>query len=60
MTSLLIPFYKEVTGVVGKERAVDIVYVGFRNTFESLTHKILIDKRMKNGLDEQRIRLKPV
>jgi len=52
-TSLLIPFYNEMTGLVGEERAVDIAYLAFSNTYDTVPHKTLIDKLMKCRLDEQ-------
>ncbi|KAK4811069.1 hypothetical protein QYF61_016355, partial [Mycteria americana] len=52
----LINFYDEVTGLVDEGRAMDIVYIDFRKAFDTVSHKILIDKLMKYGLDEQTVR----
>ncbi|GAB0178858.1 mitochondrial enolase superfamily member 1 [Grus japonensis] len=39
-----------------KGRAVDIVYLDFSKDFVTVSHKILIKKLTKNGLDEQTVR----
>ncbi|GAB0177600.1 mitochondrial enolase superfamily member 1 [Grus japonensis] len=52
----LITFYDEMTGLVDEGRTVSIVYLDFRNGFETVSHKILIDKPMKYKLDEQTVR----
>jgi len=44
------------TGLVGKGRAVDIVCLNFIKAFDTLPHKILKDKLIKYGLDEQTVR----
>ena len=42
---------------VGSEgRAVDVVYLDFSEAFDTVCHKILTDKLMKCGLDEQTAR----
>ncbi|KAK4830683.1 hypothetical protein QYF61_012852 [Mycteria americana] len=53
---VLTAFHNEVTGVVDEERAVDIVYPDFSKAFYIVSHKILIEKLMKYGLDEQTVR----
>jgi len=44
------------TGLVDKGRAVDIVCLDFRKAFYTVFHKILIDKLLICGLDEQTMR----
>lgn len=46
----LTPFYSAVTGLVGKGRAVDVVYCNF-STAHNICHKVIIGK-IKYGLDE--------
>lgn len=46
-----ISFYDEMTGWVGKGRAVDI-YLNFSKAFNSVSHSILTGKLRKRGLDE--------
>lgn len=48
----LITFYDEITGLVGKGRAVDFVYLNFRKAFYTVCHKILTDKLLIYGLDK--------
>ncbi|KAK4831780.1 hypothetical protein QYF61_019093 [Mycteria americana] len=36
--------------------ALDIVYLDFRKAFDTAFHKILIEKLLKRGLDEQTVR----
>ncbi|GAB0180050.1 mitochondrial enolase superfamily member 1 [Grus japonensis] len=49
----LIIFHDEMTGLVEKGRALDIIYLHFNKTFNSVSCKILIEKLMKYGLDKQ-------
>ncbi|KAK4831130.1 hypothetical protein QYF61_015433 [Mycteria americana] len=53
----LINFYDEMTVLVDKWRAVDIVYLNFRKAFDTVSHKILIEKLLMHGLDDQTVRL---
>ena len=48
--------YDEVTGLVYKRRVVDIVSLHFSKAFDTVSCKILIEKLMKYGLDEQTVR----
>lgn len=41
------------TGLLDKGRAMDIAYLEFRKAFDPVSHKILTEKLMKNGPDEQ-------
>ncbi|KAM9591200.1 putative nicotine oxidoreductase isoform 2-T3 [Morphnus guianensis] len=52
----LITFYDEMPGLVDEGRAVDIVYLDFRKAFDPVSHKILIEKLLMYGLDEQTVR----
>ncbi|GAB0208209.1 mitochondrial enolase superfamily member 1 [Grus japonensis] len=52
----LINFYDEMTGLVDEGRAVDIVYLDFKQAFDTVSHSILIEKLMKYMLDEQTMR----
>ena len=55
MTSL-INFYDEMTGLADEGRAVDIVYLDFSKAFDTVSHKILIDRLLMYRLDEQTVR----
>ena len=55
LTNLII-FYDEVTGLVDKGRAVDVVYLDFSRAFDSVSHMILIEKLLMYGLDEETVR----
>jgi len=48
--------YDEVAGLVDEERAVDIVYLNFRKASGTVFHKILQEKLLMYGLDEQTLR----
>ena len=52
----LINFSNEVTSLVDKETAVGIVYRDLRKAFDTISHKILQDKVLQSGLDEQAVR----
>ncbi|KAK4818417.1 hypothetical protein QYF61_012951 [Mycteria americana] len=54
----LITFYngyltKPSTGLVDEGGAVDIVYLGFSQAVDTVSHNMLIEKLMKYGLDKQ-------
>ncbi|KAK4806997.1 hypothetical protein QYF61_000326 [Mycteria americana] len=51
----LITFYDEMTGLVDEGGAADIVYLAFGKAFDTVSRKILIEKLMKYGLDEQTV-----
>jgi len=52
----LINSYDEATGLVKERRVVGIVYLDFSKAFNPVSHKVLIDKLLKFGLDEQTVR----
>jgi len=45
-------FYDDMTGWVDEGRAVDVVYLDFSKAFNTVSHKILLGKLRKCGLDE--------
>lgn len=51
-----ITFYDEMTGLVNEKKAEDIAYLDLSKDFNSVSHKILIEKVMKYGLYEQTVR----
>lgn len=48
----LIAFYDEMTGSVDKRRPVDVVYLGVKESFDTVSHSTLLDSLMKYGLDK--------
>lgn len=44
------------TGLVDEGRAMAIVYLDFSKAFHTVSHKILIHKLLKYGLDEETVR----
>jgi len=52
----LIKFYDEMTGLVEEGRAVDVFYLYFINTFDTVCCKILLDKLLVYGMHEQTLR----
>ncbi|GAB0182921.1 mitochondrial enolase superfamily member 1 [Grus japonensis] len=49
-------FYDEMTGLVDEKAIVDFIYLDFIKAFDIVSHKILIDKLLMYGLDEQTVR----
>ncbi|GAB0188215.1 mitochondrial enolase superfamily member 1 [Grus japonensis] len=47
----LISFYDKVTRLVDEGKAVDVVYLGFSNAFDTVSHSILLEKLAAHGLD---------
>lgn len=54
---ILIAFYKDMIGVVDKDREVDIVSVDFRKAFDSTSHNILADKPLLYRLYKRTVKL---
>jgi len=52
----LINLCDEMTGLVDEGRAVDVVYLDFSKAFDTVSHKILIERLLMYGLDEQTAR----
>ena len=48
----LISFYDNMTRLLDERKAVDIVYLDFRKAFDTVPHRILIEKLAAHGLDE--------
>lgn len=51
----MITFYTEMTALVD-EGTVEIVYLNFKKLFDTVSHKDLINKLLKYGLDRQTVR----
>ncbi|KAK4810354.1 hypothetical protein QYF61_019273 [Mycteria americana] len=47
----LISFYDKVTRLVDEGKAVDVVYLGFGKAFDTISHRILLEKLAAHGLD---------
>ena len=47
----LISFYDKVTRSVDEGQAVDVVYLEFREAFDTVPHNILVEKLAAHGLD---------
>ncbi|KAK4831882.1 hypothetical protein QYF61_020029 [Mycteria americana] len=54
LTNLMI-FYDEMTALVDEQRAVAIIYLNFSKVFDTDSCKILTEKLMKYGQDEQAV-----
>jgi len=52
----LVAFYDVITGWVGEGRAVNVVYLDFIKAFGAVSHKTLIDKVRKCGIDKWTVR----
>ena len=56
MLNHLFNFCDEMTGLVDKGKAVDIVYLDFTKAFDTVFRKILRDKLLMYEMAEQRVR----
>ena len=52
----LVAFYHVITGWVDGGRAVDAVYLDFNKAFDTISHRILVMKLRKCGIDEWTVR----
>lgn len=43
-------------GLVDEEKVVDIIYSDIRKAFDTVSHKILIEKLLMYGVDEQTVK----
>ena len=48
----LISFYDKMTRLLDKGKAIHIIYLDFQKAFDTITHRILIEKLAVRGLDE--------
>jgi len=47
----LISFYDQVNRLVDKGKAVDVIYLDFSKAFDTVPHRILLEKLAAHGLD---------
>jgi len=47
----LISFYDQVTCLVDEGKAVDVIYLDFSKAFDTVSHNLLLEKRVAHGLD---------
>ncbi|GAB0181608.1 mitochondrial enolase superfamily member 1 [Grus japonensis] len=52
----LISFYDRMTCFVDEGKAVDVVYLDFSNTFDTVSHSILLEKLAAHSLDGRTLR----
>ncbi|GAB0177402.1 hypothetical protein GRJ2_000205400 [Grus japonensis] len=51
----LITFYDEMSGLIDREKTVNIIYLNFSKAFNTFSHKILIEELLMYRLDEQTV-----
>uniref|UniRef100_A0A8C3K8C5 Reverse transcriptase domain-containing protein n=1 Tax=Calidris pygmaea TaxID=425635 RepID=A0A8C3K8C5_9CHAR len=51
----LISFYDKMTQLLDEGKAVDIIYLDFQKAFDTVPHRILVEKLASHGLDEHTI-----
>ena len=51
----LISFYDKMTRLLDEGKAVDVVYLDFGKTFDTVPHRILTEKLAAHGLDERTV-----
>ena len=51
----LISFYDKMTQLLDEGKAVHIVYLNFQKAFDTVPHRILIEKLAAHGLDERTV-----
>ncbi|PKU48587.1 rna-directed dna polymerase from mobile element jockey-like [Limosa lapponica baueri] len=51
----LISFYDKMTQLLGEGKAVDVIYLDFQKAFDTVPHRILVEKLAAHGLGEHTI-----